>query len=306
MSQAASGAARSRNVNQEYAVVNGSGRTSAQEIADALRERIRAGDLEAGDRLPTQAVLAEEFGVERGTVRQALAMLQHDGLLTNVTKGSPPRVAEVPAEQPQQFRAARVVLIRYLAEAFRADDVRIDAVCFTAETLLWALAEMCAAVTRGEAHPRSITVRCLLPGPGVPLPYPEPLDRPDLREPVHEQIKAQIKAQMETMNIHLSNLKRYQGVDTEVTFRPLRFVPSEKKYVLNDTLALRGDYPVGRQSYELPGVGEFDVLDVSGFNSDLFEYRQSRGGQEAAVVRATKNYFDALWDSEAPGQTLAE
>lgn len=288
-------------------MVNGSGRASAQEIADVLRERIRAGHLEAGDRLPTQAVLAEEFGVERGTVRQALGMLQQDGLLSNVSKGSPPRVAEVAEEQPQQDRKARVVLVRYLREAFRADDVRIDAVCFTAETLMLALTEMCDAVHKGEAHPRSIAVRCLLPGPDVPLPYPEPLHRPELRARVHAQLKAQIRAQMDTMGIQLSNLRRYRGVDAGVTFRPLRFVPSEKKYVLNGTLALRGDYPVSRRSYdELPGVGEFEVLDVGGFTSDLFEYRQSRGGQEAAVVRATKNYFDALWDSEAPAQTLAE
>lgn len=74
--------------------MNGSRRLSSQEIADVLRERIRGGDLRAGDRLPTQAELAEEFGVERGTVRQALRALQEDGLLTNVSKGSPPRIAE--------------------------------------------------------------------------------------------------------------------------------------------------------------------------------------------------------------------
>ena len=74
--------------------MNGSRRQSPQEIADTLRERIRSGELRAGDRLPTQAELAEEFGVERGTVRQALRELQEDGLLTNVSKGSPPRIAE--------------------------------------------------------------------------------------------------------------------------------------------------------------------------------------------------------------------
>ncbi len=82
-------------VTQENVAVNGSRRQSPQEIADALRDRIRSGDLKAGDRLPTQAELAEEFGVERGTVRQALRVLQEDGLLSNVSKGSPPRVAEV-------------------------------------------------------------------------------------------------------------------------------------------------------------------------------------------------------------------
>ena len=61
--------------------MNGSRKLSSQEIAATLRERIRSGDLRPGERLPTQAELAEEFGVERGTVRQALRALQDDGLL---------------------------------------------------------------------------------------------------------------------------------------------------------------------------------------------------------------------------------
>ncbi|MEV3966324.1 GntR family transcriptional regulator, partial [Nocardia sp. NPDC050193] len=42
--------------------MNGSSRFTPRDIADALRERIRAGELRAGDRLPTQAELADEFG----------------------------------------------------------------------------------------------------------------------------------------------------------------------------------------------------------------------------------------------------
>lgn len=44
--------------------------------------------------MPTQARLADEFGVERGTVRQALRILQSENLLSNVSKGSPATVAE--------------------------------------------------------------------------------------------------------------------------------------------------------------------------------------------------------------------
>lgn len=91
-------------VTQENVAVNGSRRLSPQEIADTLRERIRTGDLKAGDRLPTQAELAEEFGVERGAVRQALRALQEDGLLSNVSKGSPPRIAEAPVTQGDRSR----------------------------------------------------------------------------------------------------------------------------------------------------------------------------------------------------------
>ncbi|MFI9762460.1 FadR/GntR family transcriptional regulator [Streptomyces sp. NPDC051963] len=282
-------------------------RSSSEEIADVLRERIHAGALKAGDRLPTQAELVEEFGVERGTVRQALRILQSQHLLTNVTKGSPPRVAEVRTEpQPQQSRAARVVLISYLKEAFRSPEVRIDAISFTAETLMWALGEMCTAVARGEVHPKSVEVRCLLPGSDVVLPYPDPVDRPDLRADVHRKLKAQIDEQQKVIDFYLSSVLRDRGIETKLAFRSLAFVPSVKQYVLNGTLALQGNYQVARRSYEdLPGEGEFEVFDVSGFKSMLFEFRRDRGGQDAEIVQDTKECFDALWESNAPRHTLS-
>lgn len=46
--------------------------------------------------MPTQAKLADEFGVERGAVRQALRILQSEQLLTNVAKGAPATVAGHP------------------------------------------------------------------------------------------------------------------------------------------------------------------------------------------------------------------
>uniref|UniRef100_UPI002D219311 winged helix-turn-helix domain-containing protein n=1 Tax=Streptomyces sp. SA3_actF TaxID=682181 RepID=UPI002D219311 len=63
-------------------------------IAAALRDRIARGVLKAGDRIPTQAELSQEFGVERGRVRQALQALRAEGLLSHSTKGVPPRVAQ--------------------------------------------------------------------------------------------------------------------------------------------------------------------------------------------------------------------
>lgn len=74
---------------QENVAVNGSRKLSPQEIADILRDRIRAGDLRSGDRLPTQAELAEEFGVERGTIRQALRALQDEGLPATSARAAP-------------------------------------------------------------------------------------------------------------------------------------------------------------------------------------------------------------------------
>ncbi len=151
---------------QENLAVDGSRRNSPQEIADTLRERIRAGELKPGDRLPTQAELAEEFGVERGTVRQALRALQGDGLLSNVSKGSPPRIADAaPArEEPQP---TMVALAPRLTEAFTNRRVRIDVVSHTAETLMLAMGEPLRLIHEGRIRPETVDVRVLVPSRGT-------------------------------------------------------------------------------------------------------------------------------------------
>jgi GntR family transcriptional repressor for pyruvate dehydrogenase complex len=50
-------------------------------IVDQVRELIRSGRLAAGDRLPSERELAEQFGVSRVTVRDALRSLEAVGLL---------------------------------------------------------------------------------------------------------------------------------------------------------------------------------------------------------------------------------
>jgi DNA-binding FadR family transcriptional regulator len=50
-------------------------------IIEQIRELIRQGRLVAGDRLPSERELAEQFGVSRVTVRDALRALEATGLL---------------------------------------------------------------------------------------------------------------------------------------------------------------------------------------------------------------------------------
>jgi len=50
-------------------------------IADAIRLDIVGGKLAAGDRLPTEAILAERFSANRHTVRRALAVLAEEGVV---------------------------------------------------------------------------------------------------------------------------------------------------------------------------------------------------------------------------------
>ena len=58
-----------------------SGYSAWRLISEELRLDIDGGRLQTGDRLPTENVLAERFGVNRHTARQALAALAEEGLV---------------------------------------------------------------------------------------------------------------------------------------------------------------------------------------------------------------------------------
>lgn len=62
-----------------------------ERVAARLRERILGGQYPVGASLPSESELCAEFGVSRGPVRQALAALRDDGLIT-LTQGRPAAV----------------------------------------------------------------------------------------------------------------------------------------------------------------------------------------------------------------------
>lgn len=67
----------------------------AADIGGLLEERIRSGRYAPGSRLPTEMGLAEEFGVSRAVVREAVARLKADGLVES-RQGSGMSVAARP------------------------------------------------------------------------------------------------------------------------------------------------------------------------------------------------------------------
>jgi DNA-binding FadR family transcriptional regulator len=56
-------------------------RRSFEEVATQIRERIEDGTFGVGDKLPAERALAEQLGVSRNTVREALRALEYTGLL---------------------------------------------------------------------------------------------------------------------------------------------------------------------------------------------------------------------------------
>jgi DNA-binding transcriptional regulator YhcF (GntR family) len=290
-------------VTQENVAVNGNRRLSPQEIADALRNRIRSGDLKAGDRLPTQAELAEEFGVERGTVRQALRALQADGLLSNVSKGSPPRVAE-PAPTRDEPQPTMVGLAPRLTEAFSAPHVRVDAASLTAETLMLALGEPVRMIHEGRIHPQSIDVRILLPSRDITLAFPVPVEGHGEDDPVHKRWLDQRNAQGHVLRHNLQALRSSHGIDVRVTFRALPFTPPVKLYVLNESEALIAYYMITRRE-ETVDTGVLEMYDTLGSKSLLFSFEKRAGQRDAAFVEESQKWFDALWETITTDLTLS-
>ncbi|MEV2216414.1 GntR family transcriptional regulator [Streptomyces sp. NPDC050997] len=292
-------------VTQENVAVNGSRRLSPQEIADVLRERIRTGDLKTGDRLPTQAELAEEFGVERGTVRQALRALQDLGLLSNVSKGSPPRIAEPARAVGEQPQPTMVGLAPRLTEAFAAPHVRVDAACLTAESLMLALGAPIRLIHEGKIRPESIDVRILLPSREIPLAFPVPVEgRGEDDDPVHERWLAQRNAQGHVLKHNLRALRSSHGIDVRVRFRALPFTPPVKLYLLNGEEALIAYYMITRRE-EASDSGTMDMYDVLGTESLLFSFEKRTGQRDASFVEESEKWFDALWETITTDLTLS-
>ncbi|MEH0419786.1 GntR family transcriptional regulator [Streptomyces sp. B21-083] len=290
-------------VTQENGTVNGSRRQSPQEIATALRDRIRTGDLRPGERLPTQADLAEEFGVERGAVREALRILHAERLLTNGGKGSPPRVAEAipPREGPQP---TMVGLAPRLTEAFSAPHVRVDAACLTAETLMLAVGESVRLVHEGRIRPKSIDVRILLPSRDITLAFPVPVEGRSEDDPVHQRWLAQRNAQGHVLRHNLLALRSSHGIDVHVTFRALPFTPPVKLYLLNGTEALLAYYMIARREEPMES-GTLDMYDTLGAESLLFPFGKGAGERDTAFVEQSQKWFDALWETITTDLTLS-
>ncbi|SEE12976.1 regulatory protein, gntR family [Streptomyces sp. 3213] len=283
--------------------MNGSRSFSPQEIADALRDRIRAGDLKAGDRLPTQTALAEEFGVERGAVRQALRVLQEAGLLTNVSKGSPPTIAEQTSE-PDAPQPTMVGLAPRLAEAFAGTEVRIDVVCHTAETLMVAIGETLRQIHEGRLNPQSIEVRILVPSREIALAFPVPVDDTGEDDSVHKRWLDLRNAQGQVLQHNLLALRATHGMDVKVTFRALPFTPPVKLYLLNGEEALLGYYMLTRREEEY-GSQTLDMYDAVGSQSLLFSFQRQAGQRDTAFVEESQKWFDALWETITTDLTLS-
>lgn len=270
-------------------------------MADALRTRIRSGVLRPGERMPTQAKLADEFGVERGAVRQALRILQSEHLLTNVTKGSPATVARGPGPAEHALGSVApplptmVGLTPRIEAAFAVPHVKIDALCLTSVSLNLALGEPLRFIHAGLLKPAKIDVRVLLPSRNIDLAFPTAVDA-SAEGAVHNRWLAQRNAQGQVLRHNLLALRATHGIDVRVTFRALPFTPPVKLYLLNGEEALFAYYTLGRHEREI-GQEHLETYDTEGTQSMLFAFERGTGLRDTKFVEQSTLWFDALWET---------
>jgi DNA-binding FadR family transcriptional regulator len=95
----------------------------AKQLADALAERIRSGDLADGDWLPSERDLAAQHAVGRSTVRLALTMLAGVGLVDDLgTEGVRVR-SGAPRSRSEGLESAR---LEDLESRVRVVEERLD------------------------------------------------------------------------------------------------------------------------------------------------------------------------------------
>lgn len=304
----------------EHAAVNGRPRSprtrlTYREVADELRDRITSGRLSPGQRMPTQAQLAGEFGVERSAVRQALRILQTERLLVNATKGTPATVAEHPRAAPLGPEAppqpTMVALAPRIADAFERADVEIDALCMTAVSLTLAMGEPLRLIHEGRRKPATVRVRVLLPSRDIDLAFPVPVpgdsegpDRAD-EAAVHNRWLATRNAQGQVLRHNLRSLRSSHGIDVRVTFRALPFTPPVKLYLLNGAEALLSYYMVTRREEEIDNDFKLEMYSATGTQALLFSFEDRAGHRDRAFVEESQKWFDALWETITSDLTLS-
>ncbi|MEV7013738.1 FCD domain-containing protein [Streptosporangium sp. NPDC051022] len=102
------------------------------QLENLLRELLREQRWKAGERLPSEVRLAEELGVGRSSVREAVRLLARDGLL-DVRHGSgtfvvaPPPVTEETPDVRQLLRRARLLEAYEVRRALEVEAARLAA-----------------------------------------------------------------------------------------------------------------------------------------------------------------------------------
>ncbi|WUD74035.1 winged helix-turn-helix domain-containing protein [Streptomyces sp. NBC_00510] len=276
----------------------GGARREYERVADVLRHEIEDGAIAAGDQLPTHAELKDRFDVSRDTVQKAIKALEGKGYVESAQgKGvfaldwrKSAVATHANGTATATVEAGSVELDDAIAEAFRANDITIDAYCLTAESLNAAIVPLARRILRGELRPSSIKVRLLLARPGAHLAIPRIVGQPEDTRPL-DRLSELIERHAFTLRNLLEDLGR-RNVDVAVDIRTLPITPVAKYYLLNRHQGLMGFYKVEANTVDLPDGESAQIHDVLGLGARLY----LQGPEQRAECQ---QWFDSLWNTIA-------
>lgn len=263
-----------------------------QQVANALRASILTKKFEPGDKLPSGPDLAEQFGVARMTIQQAMRLLRDEGLVVS-RQGSGVYVRE---------RTSRPVGLRpHLERAFEEQHVSVDFAGFSGETLHGAISEPLDKIRVGRLRPESLRVRLLVPDTTRPWSLPARVDdlsdSPAFRERATGIMRRHTQAIVDAVN-ELGELGIVPDATAELRAYPA--VPMFKLYIINGDEAFYGYYPVQHHVVRLDGEPT-PIWDLMGKDAILFHHaadsdRESTGSQ---FVSQSMMWFDSIWNTVA-------
>ncbi len=264
-----------------------------QQVAAALRAAILTRKIEPGQKLPSQAHLAETYGVARMTIQQGLRLLKEEGL--TVSRQGSGVYARARTERPVGLRP-------HIETAFEAEHVVIDFSGYTAETLHGIISEPLDKVRVGRLTPKSIRLRLLLSDMSQPLALPVLVSNdPGASGPVRDRMAAIVARHAGAIHEAIEELGDL-GLVPEATVET-RFhgsAPLFKCYLVNQADVFVGYYPVVRHEVRIDGK-RCPIFDPMGKDAVLFHFvddgdPDSTGSQYVAQSRL---WFDSIWDTIA-------
>jgi DNA-binding transcriptional regulator YhcF (GntR family) len=258
-----------------------------QQVAGHLRASILTGDMNPGDRMPTVAELANEYGVSKTTIERAIDILKAEHLVV-ARQGAGTFVRE-PSTRPTGLRP-------HIETAFETDAVSIDFIGFSGETLHGAMTECLDKVRTGRYQPKSVTVRMILPDTSKPWSLPSKQDGTDSPE-FRQRHQRTIDRYTGGLADIVDELVEHGLVeDGSVTVRVVADPPLSKLYLVNGTDAFFGWYAITPHKVKYDGK-TIPVVDLMGKDTELLHFATGQPDQSASLfVSESQRFFEAQWN----------
>ncbi|MFD4634545.1 ATP/GTP-binding protein [Streptomyces sp. NPDC058284] len=185
-------------------------------------------------------------------------------------------------------------------EAKKSRTIRIDAIGFTGETVLYPISRSLEALDDGAR--RQVTLRILVPDFTAPMAIPGMLDDrgravddPDFRA----DLLRKVQDYGYDMRALTRRLRQGERAELDARFRVLRITPLLKFCLINGEELFDGIYDkVEQRPARTPP--ERQVLDLMGYHAVLTRWRAESGAAAGAKVAQRQDLFDTLWRVASP------